>query len=159
MACAGAARRNRRALVPLSGSAAVSAFLLAGFAGMTLVSLTYPPDSRLLPIVVGIPATLLCAGQLVADLRAQRGARPTNRRERIVLGWCLALLGAILLFGFELGAPPLVAAFLAVDQQVRLGRAALAGLTLFAVLHLTFARLLGLPLFDGLLLGRLALPI
>ena len=58
----------------------LSGALLAVFAAMTAGALLYPPDSRLLPLVVGIPGIFLCAAQLVCALVA-RQARPLSEGQ------------------------------------------------------------------------------
>ena len=148
--------------MPLSGLL-LSAFMLALFAGMTGIALSYPPDSRLVPLVVGIPGTLLCAGQVLVELRRfvrQRlQATPPEagvpiKRELALLGWFATFVLGILLFGFPYGGPALVFAFLYWGQSERPVVAAAAALGLLVFLHLVFQQVLGLRLFEGLVLER-----
>lgn len=145
--------------MPLSGLW-LSGVMLALFVGMTGLALSYPPDARLLPLVIGIPGTLLCAAQLVLDLRRRRQqqampgrhAGGSTRRERAFLGWLAAFVIGILAFGFPYGAPALVFVFLYWGQGERLVTAGPAALVLLLFLHVVFEGALGLPLFGGLLL-------
>jgi hypothetical protein len=149
--------------MPLSGLL-LSAFMLAVFAGMTGFALSYPPDSRLAPLVVGIPGTLLCAGQFLVELRRYARQRPQatrpeaglrTRRELALLGWFAVFVLGILLFGFSYGAPALLFAFLYWGQSERPLVAAAAALGLLGFLHLVFQQVLGQRLFEGLLLEGL----
>jgi hypothetical protein len=148
--------------MPLSGLL-LSGVMLALFAGMTGIALSYPPDARLLPLVIGIPGTLLCASQLVLDLRRHRRQRATpgrhaagaTRRELAFLGWLAAFVIGVLLLGFPYGAPALVFVFLYWGQGERLASAGAAAVGLLLFLHIVFARALGLPLFEGLLIEKL----
>ena len=142
----------------------LSAFMLAVFAGMTGTALSYPPDSRLVPLVVGIPGTLLCAGQFLVELRRyarqrRQGTRPEaglpTRRELALLAWFAVFVLGILLFGFTYGGPALLFAFLYWGQSERPLVAAAAALGLLGFLHLVFRQALGLRLFEGLMLERL----
>ena len=100
--------------------------MLAILAGMVLVAAQYPPDSRFMPWVVGIPAIVLCLLQLGVDLRAARRsgrAQPqagvedsdppgTLRREAAMWGFFLGLVAGILLLGFLVAVPLFILLFL-----------------------------------------------
>jgi hypothetical protein len=150
--------------MPLSG-VLLSAFMLAVFAAMSAIAFTYPAESRLLPLVVGIPGIVLCTGQLLVDLqryarhRRQSGgeleAGLPPRRQEALLGWFVAFVVGILLLGFPLGGPALVFAFMYWDQGERPIIAGAAALGLMLFLYGVFRRVLGLTLFEGLLLEKL----
>ena len=150
--------------MPLSG-VLLSAFMLAVFVGMTGIALSYPPDSRLLPLVVGIPGTLLCAGQFLVELRRYVRQRPTGargeaglpaRREAALVGWFAAFVIGILLFGFLYGGPTLVFGYLYWAQSERPLVAGTAAIGLLFFLNRAFQKVLGLQLFEGLLFRTVA---
>ena len=140
--------------------------MLAILAGMVLVAAQYPPDSRFMPWVVGIPAIALCLLQLGMDLRAARrpgkaaphpgaedlgeGEPPgTLRREAAMWGFFLALVGGILLFGFLVAVPLFVLVFLRLwaraSWPLALGLVAAASV----VLYLVFVKGLNVALHQG----------
>ena len=57
----------------------MSLVMLAIFAGMVTLAMTYPPEARLLPLVIGIPGTLLALIQVgleVVDARRNAAGGP-----------------------------------------------------------------------------------
>jgi len=55
--------------------------MIAIFATMLYIALGYPEGARFMPLVVGVPALLLCALQLVLDLRAPPKEHRDERSE------------------------------------------------------------------------------
>ena len=135
--------------------------MLAILAGMVLVAAQYPPDSRFMPWVVGIPAIALCLLQLGMDLRAARrsgraeaGADEivppgTLRREAAMWGFFLGLVAGILLFGFLAAVPVFVLLFLRTwaraSWPLALGLVAAASV----ILYLVFVQGLNVALHQG----------
>jgi uncharacterized membrane protein YfcA len=139
----------------LDADVVLSGALLVVFTTMAAVAMLYPPDSRLLPLVVGIPGIALCATQLACAF-APRRARPSasrasSHREVVMLAWFAGFVVGVLLFGFQYGGPALVFAYLLLHQREKPLVAATAALVLLAFLHLVFERLLELTLFEGLI--------
>ena len=56
-------------------------FMFAVFATMLYVAFGYPEGARFMPLVVGVPAILLCVLQMVLDQRAAPSAAKDNRSE------------------------------------------------------------------------------
>ena len=56
--------------------------MFAIFATMVYVSFGYPEGARFMPLVVGVPALLLCALQLFLDLRAAPQQTEAGKDER-----------------------------------------------------------------------------
>lgn len=151
-------------------STGVTLVMLAIFTAMVVTALGFPRNARFMPLVVGIPAIGLCLLQLLLDLRAARRARAPRRPipqegEESDFGpgtrgaevrswlWLLGFLGGVLLFGFLLAAPLLIASYLRREAGVRWGRALLAAGVAAGLLHLLFQEALGFRLFEGFL-GR-----
>ena len=147
-----------------SGKIAVSAVMLAIFAGMVAMATAYPPDSSFLPFVIGIPGTVLCAVQLaieIATARREAGqrlsaeSRASLRKAAVLFGWLIVFMVAILLLGFLYAMPLVLFAFLRLNQRepVRLSLS-LAGGGLLGM-WLIFDVLLELPLHNGWLVDLL----
>jgi hypothetical protein len=137
----------------VEGRTVTAGVMFAVFATMVGLSLTYPPDARLLPLVIGIPGTLLSAAQFVIELRTKpdRQTTPAERTAELrMFGWFLFFVIGIILFGFPYAGPLMVALYLHLSWRekwyVTLGSAVFA----WAVLYGVFEEVLGLPLFEGL---------
>ena len=52
-----------------SGRAATSLVMLVIFAAMTVLALGYPEKARMMPLLVGLPGTMLALAQLIRDIR------------------------------------------------------------------------------------------
>jgi len=156
----------------VDGRVATAAFMLALFATMSARAAAFPPEARLVPFAVGLPATLLCAYVLWSEVmrtRRDRGPRqepqhperPRDIREQparfgdevALIVWLWAFAGAIIAAGFLVGGTLATLAFvrfrLREPVRVTLGTAAIAYLTLYLV----FEKMLGQVLFQGLIVG------
>lgn len=144
-----------------SGRAATSLVMFTIFASMTLIALGFPEKARMMPLLVGVPGTLLALAQLIADLRAAepdkafKEGQVERRRERHMLAWVGAFLAGVLGFGFLVAAPLLVFAFLRFGQRESWTVAVVSGIGVWVILYAVFTRMLGLFLFEGLILSRL----
>ena len=142
----------------IDGRTSMSLVMLAIFVVMVAVASTYPEETRLLPLVIGIPGVVLCLVQVVIDGMAGHRTRadtslspsPGVIREVVLLGWFLGFLLAVLCFGFLFAAPVMIFAFLYVDQREPLRLSAIMSVAGFAVLYLVFETILELILFRGL---------
>jgi len=148
--------------MPVNARVLTTCAMLLIFGGMSLMALQYPPKAQLMPLIVGVPATLMCLAQLVFDLRRARRerlagadeeeARAVRRKEAIMFAWTGAFLAGILAFGFEIAAPVLVFAFLRLGQRESLVTGLVGGASVWLIMYGLFNRLLGLPLFEGLVI-------
>jgi hypothetical protein len=139
----------------LEGRILVSGIMVVVFATAVLLSLTYAPEARFLPLVIGIPGLLLSVMQLVKELRdhPQPLVVPEeHRREAKMFAWFLTFVGGLVLFGFLYAGPVLVAVYLFFSGRERWYMALAAAFVTWAILYGVFERFLGLPLFDGLIL-------
>ena len=156
----------------VDGRVAIAAFMLALFAAMAARAAAFPPEARLVPLAVSLPATLLCAYVLWSEvMRARRDRelpqesehpeRPRDIREQparfrdevALIVWLWAFAGAIIAGGFLVGGTLATLAFvrfrLREPVTVTLGTGAIAYLTLYLV----FEKMLGQVLFRGLIVG------
>lgn len=145
------------------GRIAISAIMLAIFAGMVGYAATFPPEARTLPWIIGIPGLALSAAQFVIELRtpSDRTTEPDGeprpwRREWVMFGWVAAFIFGVLLFGFILAGPVLVAAYLRLDWNERWTVVLGSALVCFAILYGVFERALGMDVFAGLVTEWLA---
>jgi len=138
----------------LEGRLLVSGIMVVVFATGVGLALTYAPDARFLPLVIGIPGLLLSLVQLVKELR-ERHPEPAvtgeeHRREGRMFAWFIVFVGGLVLFGFLYAGPALVAAYLYFSGRERWYVALGAAFFAWAVLYGIFEQFLGLPLFEGL---------
>lgn len=146
------------------GRKATTLFMLVVFVGACLIALGLPQKAAFMPLLVGIPGSLLCLAQLVIDFRGgDSGARAKDggteddagRSETEMLAWILLFTGAIVGFGFIVGGPLIVTLFIRVSSQETWQRAVFAGAGTFAVLYGVFVWMLELSLFRGFVLDWL----
>ena len=145
-----------------SGRFAMTVVMLSVFVAMVGIASQYPPDARFMPFIVGIPAIALCLLQLGLDFRdSLRSKTPapeahgerTVRREMIMGGYFIGLVGGLLLFGFLLAIPVFVVFFLRhwahTSWRFALGLTAAASVVLYTV----FVQGLGIVLHPGFVTG------
>lgn len=146
--------------MPVNARVLTTLVMLVIFAGMSLMALQYPPKAQLMPLIVGVPATLMCLAQLAIDLRrawleraaaVTEEARAERRKEIAMFVWTGLFLAGLLAFGFEYAAPVLVFAFLWIGQKESLATALAGGAGVWLIMYVVFNQLLELPLFEGLI--------
>jgi len=137
----------------VEGRKITAALMVAIFATMVGVALTYAPDARFLPLVIGVPGLLLSLLQLAVEMRTKGDKEFTaqdRRAEMKMFAWFVFFVAGIILFGFPYAGPAMVALYLHFSWRekwyVSLGSAFFAWAVLFGV----FEYVLGLPLFEGL---------
>jgi nitrate reductase NapE component len=144
----------------ISSRILTAAVMLAIFAGMTAMALGFPAQAQLMPLLIGVPGTLMALVQLIKEVRAPAEA-PTaeaageaqneQARERKMFLWLALFLAGILAVGFLWATPVLVFAFLRFSERESWSVAAVGSLGAWLVLYLVFVKLLELFLFEGLL--------
>lgn len=145
------------------GRKATTLFMLVLFIGSSLLALALPAKAAFMPLLVGIPGSLLCAAQLVLDFRngaAESRGKPDDdesagKSETEMFVWLLLFTATILGFGFVIGGPLIVTLFVRAGSQESWPRAIFAGAGTFAVLYGVFIWLLELSLFNGFVLDWL----
>lgn len=139
-------------------STVLSAMFLAVFGIMVAVSFSFPDGARFMPLVVGVPAIVLCGIQLVSDLRVRPAkaspdaelGRHTLLAEVRAWGWFVGFIGLVLLVGFNISGPILVFGYLWLEAKVRPVFAVLAAAVFGGWIWFMFDRVLGFALHPGL---------
>lgn len=138
----------------IDGRMAVSLMMLAIFVFFVGQALAFQPEARTMPLLVGVPAILLCLLQIILDWRRRDETTPKapflTAAERSLAIWLLLFLTSIIAFGFSYGAPPLVAAYLYFAARERPLVAIIGGVACALMLLLLFEKLLKAQLFEGL---------
>lgn len=144
----------------LRPQAVLTLVMLAFFGTLSAIALTFPPSAALMPLIIGIPAVILCLVQLFSDLRAgiiegdthSGGYDAGHQRFKAELSmffWIFAFLVGILAFGFVFAAPVLVLAFIWLGSREKFIYGLFGAIGTEVILYLVFDRLLGLTLFSG----------
>ena len=126
------------------------------FAAMTATASVYPPDARLMPLVVGIPAFALAAWELWRAWRAAGQPSGDGRRRSgqiAALAWFGGFVAAIVAGGFLVGGTAAVMVLQRFWMRESWRTACLGGIAAFAVLAAGIERGLGQPLFEGVVTG------
>lgn len=147
--------------------------MLSLFGGASLLSLGLPGKAAFMPLLIGIPGVLLCAAQLILDIRESRAAtqrvegRDTapagasespdhaGRTELEMFFWLGLFTALLLVFGFVVGGPVAVLLFVHFEKKNNWLNALFAAAGTFAVLFGIFIWMLELTLFRGFLLDAL----
>jgi hypothetical protein len=95
-----------------------------------VLSLAYPPNARLFPLMIAIPVSALVIYQIIKEIRTKPATNAPAQKtvdeeeENISLGkflllqlWFVALLLSLYLFGFLLGSALLTFAYLKSHRQ------------------------------------------
>lgn len=141
-----------------NGRALTSLVMLAIFAAMSIIGMSYPEKARMMPLLVGIPGTILALAQLIHDIRF-RELRPLTdetrgelRGEMKMFLWLALFFAGVMALGFLYAAPVLVFAFMRFGQRESWPVALIGGIATWAILYGMFTWMLELFLFEGLLL-------
>jgi hypothetical protein len=124
----------------LNGRILTTVAMLAIFAGMSAMALTYPEKARFLPLLISVPAT-----------KDTAEATMEHPREAKMFFWLALFFIGIISFGFLYAAPVLVFAFLRFGEKEPWVTAILGGFGAWIILYGAFTRLLELFLFEGFL--------
>ena len=144
----------------LSGQVMMAIVMLAIFVTMSLMALGFPEKARLMPLMIGIPGSVLALVQVLRELRtaidkvveADEEQRQARRNERHMFIWMLLFFFGFLGFGFIYAAPLLVFGFLYVGKEETIKVGAIGAAGTWAVLYGLFEQAFEIPLFDGLLI-------
>ncbi|PHR56605.1 MAG: hypothetical protein COA47_12870 [Robiginitomaculum sp.] len=137
------------------------------FSSALLLSLWLPSQAAFLPYIIGIPGAILCGFQVIADLR--NSAKPkvidvsvdevpkdkSAKTEAEMFFWLAVYTVLLLSVGFVIGGPIAVSLYVYFGCRDGLKNALFSGGGTLLVLFGIFDRLLGLTLFEGLLIEYL----
>lgn len=143
-----------------NGRTATSLVMLLIFAAASILALDLPKKAAFMPLLVGIPGVILCLWQVILDLRRppeivvekDEDDDGVGRSEMEIFLWFGAFSAALLGFGFVVGGPIVVFAFVRFASGESWKNAIVAGLGTFLVIWGVFIWLIELPLFQGLVL-------
>ena len=125
--------------------------MLLIFVAMVATAWGYPPQSRFLPLLIGIPGIVLTLVQLFHDIRERSAAAAPadERKEVVLLGYFVGLVAGVILFGFWLTAPVFLVLFLRRHEREKWWSVASLTATAWLVIYLVFDRLLEITLHGG----------
>lgn len=138
----------------VDGRILTAGVMFAIFASFVGVSFAYPVEARFTPLVIGIPGLILSLIQLVSELRTKTARvilSEERGREYRMFGWFAFFILGIILFGFPYAGPVVVAAYLHFSWHEKWYTSLGAAFFSWVVLHYLFGEILGLPLFEGLI--------
>jgi len=141
----------------LNGRVATALVMLLIFLSMTVMALGFTEKARLMPLLVGVPGTILGVIELINEMRATirqvEAGDPVDaltRAERAMFGWVFVFFLGILCFGFTYAGPLLVFAFMIAGKKESLTVALISAVGTWAVLFGFFEQMMAIPLFTGL---------
>jgi len=141
-----------------NGRVVTSLAMVLIFTAFVLWAFTFRREAALMPLLAGVPGLVLSVIQLITELRtrASNGDAPPLLQlgELSIILWIAGFTLGVIAFGFVLGAPLLLAAYLYFVSAERLAVAVAGGLSCLAVME-GLERLLHIPLFEGLVLHYL----
>jgi hypothetical protein len=141
----------------LNAKIILSGLMLAIFGAMVATAFSYPAQAALVPLVIGVPGTVLCLIQLGVELRHARestGAPAKQRdvrREWVMYGWIVGFVVTVTLLGFMLAAPIVLYSYLRFNAKESHWLSALIAVGGLALIWGVFEYTLGVDLFEGLL--------
>lgn len=147
----------------LNGRTLTTVVMLGLFLCAIFLATGLPQKAAFMPLLIGIPGAILCFWQLVLDLRRAPDAvtapedpeeeQPKDGQSEAEAFMWLAIFSVVLIcFGFVVGGPAVVAAFIRFSSKDSWKNALIAGAGTFMVLYGIFIWLLELSLFRGLIL-------
>ena len=137
----------------LNGRIATAFVMMLIFVTMSLMALGFPEKARLMPLMVGIPGSILGLVQLINEIRATSDTTGDefSKAERSMFVWIFLYFFGILTFGFIYAAPVLVFAFLLIGRKESLPISLISAVATWAVLFGFFEKGFEIPLFTGLI--------
>jgi len=142
----------------LNGRVGTALAVMLVFVTMSLIALGFPEKARLMPLMVGVPGSVLGLAQLIIEIR-HSAAQTTvdadiaemNKAERSMFIWMFLYFFGILGFGFIYAAPLLVFGFLYIGRKESLPISLISAVATWAVLFGFFEKGFEIPLFTGLI--------
>jgi len=143
----------------LNGRLLTAVVMLAIFVAMSIMALGFPAKARLMPLLFGIPGSVLALARVIVELRAsehmsdveKKGNERAQQGEQQMFVWLILFFIGILLFGFIYAAPVLVFAFLCVGKKELLVTGLISAICTWVMLYGLFEIAFAIPLFQGLI--------
>jgi hypothetical protein len=143
----------------LNGRVATALVMLLIFLSMSLLALGFTEKARLMPLLIGIPGTVLGIIELFNEMRASVKAAASgdtsndvSEAERAMFGWVIAFFFGILCFGFIYAGPLLVFSFMLAGKKESLKVGLISAAGTFVVVYGFFQNVMEIPLFEGLVI-------
>ena len=139
----------------VTGRIVTSLAMVVLFAFFVAQAFFFRHEAAVMPLLVGLPGFILSLVQLIVEIRAHAGRNEDkpiiSGPEGTIMLWLAGFTLGVIAFGFVLGAPLLLAAYLYFVAGERLAVSVLGGGLCVAVM-LGLERLLHIPLFEGLVI-------
>ena len=140
----------------LNARTILAGLMLAIFAAMTATAITYPAKAAFVPLVLGVPGTVLCLVQLVTELRANQAGKTADKprdvkREWVMFGWIVFFVVSVTLLGFIVAAPLVLYSYLRFNAKEPHWVAGLLAAGGLALIYGVFEYSLQVTLWEGLL--------
>lgn len=148
----------------LNGPVVTALLMTVIFSAMVLVATQYPPDARMLPLVIGIPGTILCFIQLSFELLSSyrklssssdaanlRMKSANVKKELRFFLWFPGFIISVLLIGFMATTVIMVFLFLRMSQRESMKLSVGLSLGGALMLYVVFELVLAMPLFNGVI--------
>ena len=140
----------------LNAKVFLAGLMTAIFAAMVGAAFSYPAKAAFVPLVIGVPGTVLCLIQLATEIRAlQTGKldeKPRDvRREWVMFGWIVGFVVAVTLLGFIVAAPLVLYSYLRFNAKEPHWLAGLMAAGGLALIYGVFEYTLQVTLWEGLL--------
>ncbi|AMB85091.1 hypothetical protein AWM79_07125 [Pseudomonas agarici] len=137
----------------------LTALAMAGFfLATTAIAFSFPPQARLLPLMVGVPGSILGLAQLYLELHKvvaptdNNAKKDMQKKEAEMFLWIFTFFIGILFFGFVYAAPVLIFGFLYLYKKEKVKVAIVSAIGIWLLLFGLFEKLFEIPLFPGLIL-------
>lgn len=157
----------------INGEVVMSLIFVLFFAVIIIMSLGYPSQAALLPIVVSVPGLVLSIAVFITEIWKVKitgiteSAKETHsednlaakdqkvaqkvKREKIYLLWLIVALVIILVFGFFIGVAIFLPLYLRLQGKESWKVTILYTIFSWLTIYILFYRFLGIPLFEGFL--------
>lgn len=153
----------------VSGRVLTALVMLAIFLAATGIALGFPEKARLMPLMIGVPGSVLALIQVFLEMRkaaqelAERAQHEApeerdaaEREEKLAEAnmflWMFLFFIGILCFGFVYAAPVLVFGFLLIGKNESMKTAIFGAVGTWLVLFGFFEWAFEIPLFEGLVM-------
>ncbi|GAB6153797.1 hypothetical protein JCM17380_25470 [Desulfosporosinus burensis] len=151
-------------LVRIKGSVVFAFVLFLFFIVFVGLALTYNPQARMVPLVIGIPSLILSAGMLwntwskaktsqLVEKESEIKKEFSNRDLLMTFAWFFALLIMVYLFGFLYVIPIFLLAYLRLSGKESWVLTITISLSACLVILILFVMILKVDLYKGIIMN------